>query len=34
MAVRSRAGEDLGTMTVQAFQEYLFGEVAKFGRVQ
>ena len=34
VAVRSRAGEDLGTMTVQAFQEYLFGEVAKFGRVQ
>ena len=34
VAVRSRAGEDLGTMTVQAFQQYLFGEVAKFGRVQ
>ena len=34
VAVRSRAGEDLGTMSVQAFQKYLFGEVAKFGRVQ
>lgn len=34
VSVRTRAGEDLGTMTVENFSRHLESEVAKFGRTQ
>ena len=34
VSVRSRAGEDLGTMTVEEFNILLTNDVARFGRTQ
>ncbi len=34
VAVRTRSGEDLGTMTLDAFMELLVADIARFGRVE
>ena len=34
VSVRTRAGEDLGIMTVEEFSRHLSAEVAKYGRTQ
>jgi threonyl-tRNA synthetase len=34
VAVRTRAGEDLGVMTIDDFYSYLSDDVALFGRTQ
>ncbi|MES3006191.1 MAG: threonine--tRNA ligase [Pseudomonadota bacterium] len=34
VSVRTRAGEDIGTMTIEDFSRHLKSEIAKFGRTQ